>query len=206
MKIAESRELKNIVDVAKTIYEKTWRASDDLLEALPHILDEFQPKRILEFGPGISSLILQFYLQHVPQGIYVGIDDENPWAREHQSRLSSFKFNPKYTHICQLNSLDSWYDLPTMLLTAFAPFDMIVVDGPGDDAARICHRALDLYKTAANYRTIWIVDDSSRPASGWLVGKWLPNWLQTYTATNIYDRNYNRITTVIIPAYNKEGR
>lgn len=196
-----SIQLEQLMASVEPLYEKTWRASDDLLDALPHILADFKPGKILEFGPGLSSYILQHYCAAKPGTVYIGIDDINPYALQHQERLYRHGYAPTQTWLCRLGLKDDWYKVPDEEgLIALGPFDLILLDGPGEDNARACPRALALFEKLSDpKRTIWIVDDSSRPASGWLSGHWIPKRMGTYASTIIRDRNFNRTTTVIVP-------
>lgn len=199
-------KFEDMMAQVEPLYEKTWRASDDLIEALPALLTELQPRSVIEFGPGLSSYILQYYC--IAMGaLYVGIDHEGPYAQEHKSRLGSIGFNPKYTHICPIEGSDSWYSIPNEdQLVNLAPFELILLDGPGDDDARSCPRALELFKAIADpIKTSWVIDDTTRKGSAWLAGKWVPDLMGASTTTIIKDRNFSgRKSSVIVPYHYQE--
>ena len=182
----------------KPHYATNWRASDDLLEALPALLSDVVPQTILEFGPGLSSYILQYYTVGI-DGLYIGIDHEGEYGRAHLARLANYGFDPSHTHIFDVAKDDQWYNIDIIeKLISLAPFDLILLDGPGSDDARSCARALDLFKQiAAPDRTSWIIDDTNRQASAWLAGTWIPKFMSVSATTVIRDRNYARTTSVI---------
>lgn len=200
------------VDKLRDEYEQSWRASDSLLSSLDNIMETYQPKRILETGPGISTFVLLNRLQYDPEGVYVGIDHKGDFADRHWARLSRHTGDMKclVNHgILDLARSDGFYEFTTEggtdRLIRFLPeqfkADLVVLDGPDSGEARASARAWEFYKTIASKEAIWVIDDTHRRdelmLSELIKTAWMKNECQSY---RIFDLIYpHRHSTVLIP-------
>lgn len=103
--------------------ERHWWSFNDY-GAVLDAMRRFQPKRVVEFGPGSSTLAL---IEGGAQEI-VTFEEDPSWADVYRERLVK-----KYTPIVDLQMYDP---KPPLKLPKMARFDFALVDGPKGSTSR----------------------------------------------------------------------
>lgn len=108
-----------------------------------HIINEIQINKrrsIIEFGSGISTIVLAKYLkENKIQASLISIDDNLEWAQYINEQIKLYDCENfavvKYIPLKQYSSSDYsgvWYDLgPFSKVINNILFDLVIVDGPG---------------------------------------------------------------------------
>lgn len=183
-------------------YDPAWRTSDSTLAALEAVVDKYEVDSVVEFGPGLSTIVLIRSMIEPGEGyFYLGIDHIGEWAIKHQDLLERAELGRDLapTFICPLGP-DEWYQFqPGLLSSRMQTLPRLVfIDGPGSSLARGCKRAMDAYREIIADYTIVVVDDTHRPMEKAVAQK-----IASRCATEVIevpDPNFNRTTTIIIPA------
>lgn len=108
--------------------EKHWWSFNDY-GAVLDVVTELNAKRILEFGPGSSTLsLIEGGATHVDT-----FESDPHWATVHESRLV-----PRYPEIIHLHrfSVDAKAD-PVAAVAKGQPYDLALIDGPIDPDTRV---------------------------------------------------------------------
>jgi hypothetical protein len=94
------------------------------------------PRRVLECGSGVSTLLQASYLEAVGEGTVVSLEHDEHWARQTRSMLAATGLshraqviNAPLTRQVVDETEVSWYDVSALKRTD-EPFDLLVVDGP----------------------------------------------------------------------------
>jgi hypothetical protein len=94
------------------------------------------PRRVLECGSGVSTLLQASYFEARGEGTVVSLDHDEHWARQTRSMLATAGLSHRarvidapLTRQLIKGTEVSWYDVST-LEKGEEPFDLLVVDGP----------------------------------------------------------------------------
>ena len=167
-----------------------WSLEPDAAVALVRAVEQHQPQRILELGPGASTELL---LRCLPAGAQlVALEHDKGWAqhvreqvRERTGRSPDVRHAP-LTSVAIDGWRGKWYDVRAM--EELSDIDFVVVDGPpGPQRSLARFPALPLSEPLLAEQAHIFVDDSARPDEGRILGRWLqrpgvrlvgggPNW------------------------------
>ncbi|GAB3219691.1 hypothetical protein J0A67_04880 [Algoriphagus aestuariicola] len=151
-------------------------------QAIQHILNDIlvsKPKRILEFGTGISTVIISNFLRkNSLDTSFISVDNDLNWVNLIENHISDskkgiiFPFELKINSEFSLGNSGTWYDIPDDHLITQEGFDLIIVDGPfGGICKHSRYGALKFLKKfdLINQKTIVFVDDTNRPDELFLI-------------------------------------
>ena len=153
-----------------------WAGSPDfLLFAARHALAH-KPKIAVECGSGVSTVVLARCMQLVGHGHLFSLEHEPVYAQKTRELLLEHGLEAWADVIdAPLKAIatsTAWYD-EAMFPDAMRGIDLLVVDGPPDDVARLArYPALPrLLSRMAEHFTV-IVDDAARPDETEMVARW----------------------------------
>jgi predicted O-methyltransferase YrrM len=169
--------LPAIDEIAKSI-DNEWAIHPEVAHALAGLIVTRRCNRILEFGAGISSLVMATALAHNGGGSLTSVEQMPEWCSEiwHSSVCALPTIDATMVRASIRATVNRWgayfrYDLPPQVLAAGAPFDLVFVDAPQgcygrDGTLHWCHTQL------ADGALI-VLDDANRERERRTVRRWL---------------------------------
>jgi predicted O-methyltransferase YrrM len=145
------------------------------------LLDEHQPQNIVEFGSGISTLMIAAWMQERGAGRLVSFDHDDQWA----SVTRRFLTRHRLTDFVEVvtaplreahgnDGTAAWYDL-RQHAPMLEDIDFLLIDGPpaGTEEQRFARRPAlyMLHRSLAN-SCIVVLDDANRPGETQIVQEW----------------------------------
>ena len=132
-----------------------WSACLSLLDKLSKINELLRPKLILEFGSGISTLLLS----HIKgrDTVLVTIDEDMDFLKHTQSLISNSE-NIVFIHAPASTRINYRFFFEQL---QFKPLpELIIIDGPAGE--RFLPPALELYKKIITPSSVCVIDDTDR--------------------------------------------
>jgi hypothetical protein len=106
-------------------------------QTIQHILNDiliFKPKVLLEFGSGLSTLILgNFITKNKLETKLISIDDDSSWQEmlKDQGAIADFYCFPLVPyHPFSYNGVGSWFEIPSNHPLFKLQLDLVIVDAP----------------------------------------------------------------------------
>ena len=160
----------------------TWvggMARPELLQATWNLIREERPRRVLELGSGLSTLVMAYALEASGQGEMFALEDVAPHAAATRRLLAEHGLAERARVLdAPLRQWEwdgrqlPWYSLTN--LPADAAFDFLLVDGPaGYLGPSIRYPALPLLQERLAQNARILVDDTNRPDERAMVERWL---------------------------------
>jgi predicted O-methyltransferase YrrM len=177
------------------------------LHAILRLLDEHRPKRIVEFGSGLSTIMIASWLAEQGEGELVSVDHDENWAHGTRREVARHGLSDvaRVVHVAlgphtdqQIGQEVAWYaDLSRHLPSG--TIDFVVVDGPPANASvsRMSRfPALPVLHERLAPEAVLVLDDARRPAESAIVKKWaalFPDFavrvLPTHSGLAVMQRN-----------------
>jgi predicted O-methyltransferase YrrM len=161
----------------------SWSMRFSNLLAILDILDTLRPRLVVEFGSGISTLLIAAWMRENHQGRIVSFDHDADWAAITRRYLQSHELNDfgEVVHAPlrrdnEEQSTNAWYDLDDRLLAEFDDIELVIVDGPpaGIVEGRLARMpALGKLYTKLAPNCVVVLDDANRPGETEVVQSWL---------------------------------
>jgi hypothetical protein len=171
-------QLIRLLDLTSPIPStRSWAASPDVLLTLLEYARSSSPKKILDLGSGMSTLVLA---KSAPQATVITVDHSAEYAAKTRTLLASHGVNNVDIRVAPLTPHTSgvdWYDLTQ--LGGISSIDLLFVDGPpGSKNPKARHPAIAECLSMLNPDAIIVIDDASRDGERDLAqefAKLLPN-------------------------------
>ena len=162
-------ELKQV----EQAYDPLWRLGLNALAVLIDVLEIFKPRRILELGPGYSSIFLYEYaaLLHRAGGKpveYFAIDEIGPYGVKHKEIVQQQGFDASNIFAVPRVVGESDYDFSKVILPDKWKADLILVDGPSGPTGRVTDDSVAFLRSVSCPGTAWLIDDIHRPDGAFL--------------------------------------
>lgn len=150
------------------------------LHTISCLLDKYRPRQIIEFGSGLTTLLIGSWLNEQNTGQLISIDHSEEWATATREALKQHALTERVRLITTpLKSIsdesdDKWYDLPNDIFEDNV-FDLIVVDGPPAELAANLQSRLPSVPTLINQihsKTVIILDDAERTGEQEIIRTW----------------------------------
>lgn len=143
-----------------------WAGNYAFFYVLNRILNDYQPKRILEFGLGESSKFVSTFLEHeLPNSNHLIIEQSEDWKESFGMRFKLFKNSrvvvcPLEQRMIQGFASNFYKDLDTVV---DGVFDLYIVDGPFGSQNFSRYDIVDMIQRVdQNNEFIIILDDFNR--------------------------------------------
>lgn len=140
---------------------RSWAASPDLLLTLHALAKNSTPRRILDLGSGMSTLVLA---KSAPQATIFSIDNSEEFAGKTKNLLETHGITNVEIRVAPLTPHSSgvdWYDLSK--LGDITEIDLLFVDGPpGSKNPHARHPAIAECIAKLNPGAIVVIDDVHR--------------------------------------------
>lgn len=139
-------------------------------QTIQHILNDiqiFKPKVILEFGSGLSTLILgNFIKKSQLRTKLISIDDDSSWQEllKAQGTLADFYCFPLVAnHPFSYEGLGSWFGIPSDHPLTNLQLDMVIVDAPKGNLSKMSRVGfIPFIKQKLSEGAIVYLDDTHR--------------------------------------------
>lgn len=163
----------------------SWSLRFTNLHAVMEILDERQPQTIVEFGSGISTLLLAAWLRERGQGRLISFDHDESWAKCTKFRLEQNGLASWVSIVCaplvetaSFGRASLWYNADQEL-SNLSDVGLVVVDGPPRNSSNGALARLPafvkMYSALAD--DCWIVlDDMIRADEQEIVNIWTAHY------------------------------
>jgi hypothetical protein len=158
---------------------RQWAASPDLAVFIYSMILEKQPKNIIEFGSGSSSLIIGYALQKLGKGQVISLDHDHKYSQLSANLVK----NHRLEEYCQIhhaplvetqveNNSYKFYSLDK--IEDIAKADMLIIDGPPSSTNPLARfPAVPLLYDKLSDGCVIILDDGNRQDEKIAVEKWL---------------------------------
>jgi len=149
----------------QTLHPGRWAMGFPALYVLYRVLDEFKPKKILEFGLGESTRLTWQYQDHFKNSGLTIIEQDEKWIRFFSDEIFDVKDKVKVLPVTtKLNdgTTGSTYEglLPVI---AGNKFDCVIIDGPIGTESNSRYQLVDIIRNdLLNENFVIIFDDSQR--------------------------------------------
>jgi predicted O-methyltransferase YrrM len=155
-----------------------WAASTDLLGEVLRVIAGTRPRRVVELGSGLSTLVIAAALRGQSQGRLVSIDAEDEYAAQTRLQLQRQGLSDwAEVRVAALKPQRSgigahpWYDADR--LGDLDHIDLLLIDGPPTAlGADIRHPALPFFWDRLSPGAIVLLDDAARPGERAISDAW----------------------------------
>lgn len=112
-----------------------WRMEEDACRFIGRLCEELKPKRILEFGSGLSTLILAHEVSKGNIEKIYSVDHLKDFSGHPREIIKEKKAAVEFRHFpIRLKSYEGklfqFYSVPEDFLESIAPLDLVIIDGP----------------------------------------------------------------------------
>lgn len=160
------------------------------LHVLMDLLDEIEPGTVVEFGSGLSTVLVAAWMNRRGRGRFRSFDHDARWAATTSRHLSKHGLDRYCRLSCvplspisvQGHTVD-WYDLPRDV-EQLAGIDLVIVDGPPSHAQAMARLpALFALETRLSDDCCFVLDDATRPEETAVAAIWSHHlrWSESYT-------------------------
>jgi predicted O-methyltransferase YrrM len=159
-----------------------WSMRFSNLHQIVVLLDELRPTQIVEFGSGLSTVMMASWLREQGRGELLSFDHDADWCertRQHLDHcdLASFASVVHAPLEMQVSGGRSkqWYGISSRELPA-QPIDLVVVDGPPAGLPHLSESrapALDALWSRLSPKAAVVLDDANRPGEKKVVETWM---------------------------------
>jgi predicted O-methyltransferase YrrM len=160
------------------------------LQVLMDLLDESQPDTVVEFGSGLSTVLVAAWMKRRGRGLLRSFDHDAGWADKTSRHLAKYGLDRH----CQLSCVPlsaisveghtvEWYTLPPDV-QELPGIDLVIVDGPPSHAQAMARLpALFAVEARLSDDCCVILDDAMRPEEIAVAGIWRQHlrWCESYT-------------------------
>ena len=157
-----------------------WAITSAAANFLGQLVGQLQPKSVLEFGAGSSSVVLATALSLGGGGRLTSLEQSPRWCVDQWALVQQQKTvdaamivtKPELGWGCL--GLYFWYKSAVQALAARAPFDLVLIDAPQFFFGR--DGALPLIYPYLNLNALIVLDDAGRADEKAAVARWLKTY------------------------------
>lgn len=172
-----------------------YAASPDFLNIMVDLVEEIQPRTILECGAGLTTLVNAYLTEAWPNNRIIGLDHQAAYAAITRENLEHHGFTNALVkiHHAPLKSYSlqgqawQWYTLTAEMALENALIDLLVIDGPPTSIQPMArYPALPILAPYLSEKAVVLIDDAARPDDRAMVARWLqafPEWEAQFLPT-----------------------
>lgn len=164
-----------------TIPTTGWSMRFTNLHSILDLLDEVLPQNIVEFGSGLSTIMVAAWLRERGTGRLVSFDHDPDWAARTRRCLSGGKLDayanvfsvPLVPYAADIGHID-WYDI-SQHQERLAHVDLVIIDGPpgGTPSLKLSRLpALEQLAPKLSSKCALVLDDAFRPGEQQILTTW----------------------------------
>jgi predicted O-methyltransferase YrrM len=156
-----------------------WAMSPDLANIIVGTILREKPKRVLDLGSGVSTVVMGYALEKIGGGTVLAIDHHEDYAERTRRLLKEHGLEDiasvKVAPLSEVNIPAGpwrWYD--PAFVRDLGEIDLVVIDGPPDRSHFLArYPALPLLFNNLSHNGIVIVDDMFGSSEREMVKRWL---------------------------------
>lgn len=157
-----------------------WAISPDFAVLLISLMNQHQPKLIVEAGSGVSTLLMGYQVKRIGQGEIFSLDHDESYAKEsmHQvihhglSEVATVIYAP-LREVPIKHQAWQWYDTRELFAKLQQKIDLLVIDGPPGDLQFLSrYPALPVLFEALSDRAVIVMDDVGREDEQKIIERW----------------------------------
>lgn len=155
----------------------------DFVQIVAELIRRFPVSNVLELGSGASTSYVSSLLEHFQgHGNIISLEDSEAWVLLVQREIDALNTPNVTTQVLHAPLKEnktgaSYYDIESLKLLEVAPFDLVIVDGPGD--VRLRTAVFTSLETYISPGTMFVFDDGYQPALREGIREWIkqhPGW------------------------------
>jgi predicted O-methyltransferase YrrM len=158
---------------------REWAISPDFAIVLVGIIRECRPRRILELGGGVSTLVAAYCLEEFGRGSIVSLDHDFEFAdairrnlMRHGLEAAATVLHAPLKAVVLGSERHLWYDCD--VIPPGEPFDLVIVDGPPAGTQTLArYPALPLLMKRFSADAVILLDDADRCEEREIIWRWL---------------------------------
>lgn len=154
----------------------SWKADTGFLHLIVDAIEELQPRQVVEFGVGASSLVIGRALQLNGHGRHTGFDQHGDFVHQTRQWLSDHGIQADLRHAPLAYSNTGWPGPFYTLDHLPESIDLIVVDGPPWTYHPMVRGAADLLFSRLAPGGMVLLDDGARPGERLVLKRWAERW------------------------------
>ena len=157
-----------------------WAITSAAANFLGQLVGQLQPKSVLEFGAGSSSVVLATALSLGGGGRLTSLEQSPRWCVDQWALVQQQKVVDAAMIVTKPElgwgrlGLYCWYKSAVQALAARAPFDLVLIDAPQFFFGR--DGALPLIYPYLNLNALIVLDDAGRADEKAAVARWLTTY------------------------------
>jgi predicted O-linked N-acetylglucosamine transferase (SPINDLY family)/predicted O-methyltransferase YrrM len=163
----------------RSLFQENWSAERNAILIGAQLLIQEKPRKLLEFGSGLSTLVFSQLCRLAGTDVIVSVDQAAEWqkavARECDGQEVVRFFSTSMSKTECLGRIGEFYDIPEEIYR-LGPFDMVFIDGPiqGGSIQPLFNRAMagKIFRNIAKPGTVIVLDDAWRSAEMVALGLW----------------------------------
>jgi predicted O-methyltransferase YrrM len=163
--------------IGKPLAEDGWELAPDVLRLLSALVAALRPRHVLEFGSGVSTLVLARAAAQLGDCAVTSVDHDPKFAVATEAMLGaegtsivSLQCAPVVARV-RAGRLQPCYLVDPAGIAALSPADLILVDGPPEvlgGRAGMLYQALEYAQSG----TIVLLDDADRAGERAALAEW----------------------------------
>jgi hypothetical protein len=139
-------------------------------QTIQHIINDiivYKPKVILEFGSGLSTIILNNFIRQNGLSVkLISIDDNLTWQKSLKDKcdlVDFFDFPLTQSHPFSFEGKGSWYDIPDKHILYDLEYDLVLVDAPKGSLSKLSRYGfIPFLEGKISEKGIVYIDDTHR--------------------------------------------
>ncbi|WP_114750064.1 hypothetical protein [Pleomorphovibrio marinus] len=170
--IIRIRELKAL-EILKPYFPTGFLFETDYslpFQLIQHICNDiliYKPKTIIEFGSGLSTIIISNFLKEVNLNVeFISVDQDKNWQNlisRHCNSVSFFSFEISDNNPFSKNGDGKWFDIPNKSELLNKNYDLVIIDGPiGKKNKFARYGAINFLRNKLTKSSIIFIDDIHR--------------------------------------------
>lgn len=154
-----------------------WSIDQKGIDLLWDMLEKKRPRAILEFGSGVSTLVIAAWIKEssVKDGVCISLDQDGAEAKKNAERLEVAGLSQYVKVITAHLNKDEFYSVdlnPHLDQVPGRSFDFVFVDGPAGSAG--CrYNTLPIVRAWLAEEVTWVLHDALRDGEIDVIQKWL---------------------------------
>jgi hypothetical protein len=180
------------------LFESGFSLSFQTIQHIANDLVVYKPKFMLEFGSGMSTIILNnFIKQNGLEVKLISIDDDVLWQdflKEKCTNVDFFCFPLVQNHPFSFESNGLWYDIPDVHPLNEIKYDLILVDAPKGSLSRLSRFGfIPFLENRLSEKPIIYLDDTHRADEQKISELFLSRSFRNINSKQFY--NYTRFSS-----------
>ena len=143
-----------------------WAVGYNYLYVMTRVLNETEPKNVIDFGPGISSTLISLYYSHNEiEGVHDIVEQDENWASFYTTKHTLSKNSTIHTIECtpkMHNGIEYLAYKDISQVVSGKKYDVVSIDGPMGSERHARRDIVDYIPEVLNDSFVILIDDAER--------------------------------------------